>query len=43
MTIKTDGEAPIIRPLRGGKKARVRKSASRMMSVHYKPLRKLAK
>jgi len=43
LEVKTDGEALIIRPLKRGKKDRVRESAKRMMTVHEKTLRKLAK
>jgi antitoxin component of MazEF toxin-antitoxin module len=43
LEVKTDGEALIIRPVKLGKKERVRESAKRMMTVHEKTLRKLAK
>jgi antitoxin MazE len=43
LEVKTDGEALIIRPVKLSKKARVRESAKRMMNVHDKTLRKLAK
>jgi hypothetical protein len=41
--VKTDGEALISRPLKRGKKDRVRESAKRTMAAHDKTLRKLAK
>jgi len=43
LEIRTDGEALIIRPLKLGKKERIRESTKRMMAVHDKTLRKLAK
>jgi antitoxin MazE len=43
LELKTDGEALIIRPVKLSKKARVRESAGRMMSVHEGTLRKLAR
>jgi len=43
LEVKTDGEALIIRPVKLSKKARVRESARRMMSVHEGTLRKLAR
>ena len=43
LEIKTDGEAIIIRPVKLGKKARIRESTKRVMFVHDETLRKLAK
>jgi len=43
LEVKTDGQALIIRPARLSKKDRVRESTRRMMAVHDKTLRKLAK
>ena len=43
LEIRTDGEALIIRPAKLGKKARIRASAKKMISVHDETLRKLAK
>jgi antitoxin component of MazEF toxin-antitoxin module len=43
LEVKTDGEALIIRPVKLGKKERVRESAKRMTTIHEKTLRKLAK
>lgn len=43
LEIKTDGEALIIRPVKLGRKDRIRESTKRMMSVHDETLRKLAK
>jgi len=43
LEIKTDGEALIIRPVKLGKKERSRGLTKRMMVVHEKTLRKLAK
>jgi antitoxin MazE len=43
LEIRTDGEALIIRPARGGKKERVREATQRMIAVHQETLRKLAK
>jgi antitoxin MazE len=43
LEIKTDGEALIIRPLKLGKKERVREATKRMIAVHDETLRKLAK
>jgi antitoxin component of MazEF toxin-antitoxin module len=43
LEIKTDGEALIIRPVKLGKKERIRQSSQRMMTAHAETLRKLAK
>jgi antitoxin component of MazEF toxin-antitoxin module len=43
LEVKTDGEALIIRPTTLSGKDRVRASTKRMMTVHDKTLRKLAK
>jgi antitoxin component of MazEF toxin-antitoxin module len=43
LEVKTDGEALIIRPSKLGRKERIRESTKRMMTVHDKTLRKLAK
>ena len=43
LEVKTDGEALIIRPAKLNKKERIRESTKRMMAVHDKTLRKLAK
>ncbi len=43
LEIKTDGEAIIIRPVKLGKKERIRESTKRMMAVHEETLQKLAK
>jgi len=43
LEIRTDGKTLIIRPLKLGKKERIRESTKRMMAVHDKTLRKLAK
>ena len=43
LDVRTDGEALIIRPAKLSKKARMRESTKRMMSVHDETLRKLAK
>jgi antitoxin component of MazEF toxin-antitoxin module len=43
LEVKTDGEALIIRPVKLGKKERVRESTKRMMGIHDETLRKLAK
>lgn len=43
LEITTDGEALIVRPIRLGKKDRIRESTKRMMAAHDKTLRKLAK
>ena len=43
LEVKTDGEALIIRPVRLGKKERVRETTKRMMAIHDEALRKLAK
>jgi antitoxin MazE len=43
LEVRTDGEALIIRPTKGGKRARIRESTERMMGIHAETLRKLAK
>ena len=43
LEVRTDGEALIIRPAKGGKKTRIRESTKRMMGIHAETLRKLAK
>ena len=43
LEVTTDGEALIIRPVKLSKKERVRESTKRLMGVHEKTLRKLAK
>jgi len=43
LEVKTDGESLIIRPIKHGKKERIRASTKRMMAVHDRTLRKLAK
>jgi antitoxin component of MazEF toxin-antitoxin module len=43
LDVKTDGEALIIRPVKLGKKERIRESTKRMMAIHGGTLRKLAK
>lgn len=43
LEVKTDGESLIIRPVRLGKKERIRESGQRMMAIHAETLRKLAK
>jgi antitoxin MazE len=43
LEVTTDGEALIIRPVKQTKKERIRGSTKRVMGVHDKTLRKLAK
>jgi antitoxin MazE len=43
LEVKTDGESLIIRPIRLGKKERVREATKRLMAIHDATLRKLAK
>lgn len=43
LEVKADGEALIIRPVKLGKRERIRDSTKRMMAVHDETLRKLAK
>lgn len=43
LELETDGESLVVRPVRVGKKERVRESARRMMAAHDATLRKLAK
>lgn len=43
LEVKTDGEALIIRPLKLGRKERLRESTARTMATHDETLRKLAK
>lgn len=43
LEIKTDGESLIIRRAKVSKKERIRESTKRMMVVHEKTMRKLAK
>lgn len=43
LEVKTDGEALIIRPVKLGKKERIRDATKRMMAVHDETFRKLAK
>ena len=43
LEVKTDGESLIIRPAKLDRKDRIRQSTQRMMTVHDKTLRKLAK
>ena len=42
LEIRTDGEALIIRPIRGGRRARVQRATERLMDRHDDALRKLA-
>ena len=42
LEVRTDGEALIIRPVRLGRKGRIRASTKKMMGVHRGTLRKLA-
>ena len=43
LEVKTDGKALIIRPVRDDHETRVKRSAERMMDLHDKAFRKLAK
>ena len=43
LEISTDGDVLVLRPVRGGKKDRVRASAAKMVKAHAKTLAKLAK
>ena len=42
LDMRTDGEALIIRPIKGSKKERALNSARRMMKIHEGSLKKLA-
>jgi antitoxin MazE len=43
LELRTDGEALIIRPIRGAAKRRVHRAAERVMDAHDDTLRKLAR
>lgn len=43
LEVSTDGEALIIRPVRGARRARIKASAERMMDVHDETMSKLAR
>jgi len=42
LEVRTDGEALIIRPVRKGRRARVKEAAERLMDSHDDTLQKLA-